>query len=200
MVANQAEFQIRSGVFDNQALGTIGILASPVLLIESAYRYLSGLPDNTNTIFIGIVGSIYIAGWMCSAIGLRRARVTGSGSGSLAIFVVQMVGLALAGIWSLNEIFHFAVVRDGAAFRFVDAAWPLSHLFMLIVGVAVLRADVWRGWRLAAPFICGLALPLFFVFAAAGIKDIGVLVFTSMTAAGFALLGNAVRSQEVGAR
>lgn len=193
MVANQAELPIRGRVIDNRLLGTCGIIAAPMLLIESVHRYSSGLPDNSNTLFAGIVGTIYIFGWMCSAAGLRRTRVTGPGIGGLIIFIIQMLGLALAGIWSLQEIFHLRILDGVSWFGFGDAAWPLSHLFMLIVGVAVLRTDEWRGWRLAAPFICGFALPVFFIFAAAGIKDLGIAVFSSMTAAGFALLGNAVR-------
>jgi hypothetical protein len=62
---------------------------------------------------------------------------------------------------------------------------------MLVVGVLVRKAGVWRGWRLLAPFICGLALPLFILARLLGLES--VYPFFIMTAVGFTLLGLAVR-------
>jgi hypothetical protein len=55
---------------------------------------------------------------------------------------------------------------DPAPYRAVDAAWPLSAVFMVVVGIAVARAGALGSWRRFAPVFCGAALPLSVITAA----------------------------------
>jgi hypothetical protein len=177
-------------------LGTIGMLCAPMLLLESLYRIAAQLPDNQNNRLVGVLGTLYIAGWMASTVGMRRLRVTGRGFWSRLVFVIQMAGLMLALLWSVQEIFRSGTAIDNTIYAVIDMSWPLSHLFMLVVGAFVIKAGVWRGWRMIAPFLCGLALPLFFAASAAGARTFGLVIFPATVTIGFIMLGYAVRTAE----
>jgi hypothetical protein len=167
----------------HRVLGFLGMLGAP------AFLFISSPPAPTD-LRANLLMTAYLVGWACSAVGLRRLRATGRGRGAVAIFVVQMLGLALAfcqqpqdqlGHRPLGDAFYFAS----------NVAWPLSHLFMLVVFGAVWRAGVWTGWRRWTPLACGLALPLMFAATAARISS-PTIVFAVATAASFLALGLAV--------
>jgi len=92
--------------FSLRLLGTCGMLGAPMMLLEGLYRHLAHVGDNQINQFVGVLGFIYIGGWVCSSIGMRRLRVTGNSIWSAAVFTVQMAGLLLAGLWSIQEIVH----------------------------------------------------------------------------------------------
>ena len=165
-----------------------------MMLLVGLYYYLWQISNVKSTPMIGLLGIIYIAGWMCTAVGMRWLGVTGKGRSSTVVYVVQMIGLALAGAFSLQEIFRFEFLEESSFSSFTDAAWPLSHLFMLVIGGLVVNAGVWKGWRRAAPFVCGLALPSFFAAMAAGVPAVGFVLFPILTTIGFSMLGYAVRT------
>jgi hypothetical protein len=175
----------------NRFLGTVGMLASPMMLAE---MLIFGFQQHGSNRVVGVLGTIYIVGWFCSAVGMRRSRVTGDNALSRGVFVLQLFGLLLALLWSLQEIIHSGVDTSGVFYRVTDAAWPLSHLLMLVVGILTLRAGVWRGWRRFAPLLVGLALPVAIAAALApGQAGMGS-AFGVMTTAGFFALGYSVRT------
>ena len=75
------------------------------------------------------------------------------------------------------------------------AKWLYHHeqaVHPATIGFAVLKAGIWRGWRAAAPFVSGLALPAFFLgMAVLGRESSGVF-FMAGTTIGFFLTGLAV--------
>ena len=176
----------------NRLLGTLGMLAAPMMLAE---MLIFGFTQHGSNRVIGVLGVIYIAGWICSAVGMRRSRVTGDGALSKGAFVVQLAGLLLAFLWSLQEVVYSGPEMRGVFYGVTDAAWPLSHLFMLAVGILTLRAKIWEGWRRFAPLLAGLALPV--AVAAASVAGRGAMgiAFGVMTTAGFLALGYAVRAE-----
>lgn len=177
-------------------LGTAGVIAAPMMAVDGVYHYFWQVTREQSTPVIGLIGIIYIAGWICSSIGMRRLGVVGSGAWGGVVFVVQMLGLILAGALSIHEIVGFSSLEGTAFAAVTDTAWPLSHLFMLVVGGFVVRAGVWKGWRRAAPFVCGLALPSLFAAMAAGVPAAGFVLFPILTTIGFSMLGYAVRTSE----
>ena len=96
----------------------------------------------------------------------------------------------MAFVWSILEALELSL--GSIFFRITDVAWPLSHMFMLVVGIFVLKAGVSRGWRKLPPFLCGLALPVTFAIGAVGGISAGGVLFGVMTAAGFMSMGYAV--------
>ena len=120
----------REGVLvTNRLLGTLGMLASPMMLVE---MLLFDFKQHGSNRVIGVLGVMYIFGWACSAVGMRRSRVTGDDSLSKGVFVLQLFGLLLAFSWSVQEIIYSGIDQGGVLYRVTDAAWPLSHLLMLV--------------------------------------------------------------------
>lgn len=172
-------------------LGTLGIVAAPMLFVEGML-YIYGYGDGANARLIGLLGIIYLAGWACSLTGMRRVRATGNGALSYAVFIIQLVGLTLAFLFNVQEMFRLNT--DSLVYRITDIAWPASHVLMLVAGVFVLTAKVWRGWRTITPFLCGLALPAFFAASALIGRELAGFIFGICTAVAFMLLGYAVRT------
>ncbi|AHG93786.1 hypothetical protein J421_6251 (plasmid) [Gemmatirosa kalamazoonensis] len=137
MTATIAPFAPSARPSTPRVLGALGILGSPVFLAQwlAAPSSLK-VPDTTAAALLGIV---YLMGWACSAVALRRLRATGRGRGGAVILAVQLVGLSLAAGQQIQDALHAHPLGD-VVYGVCDAAWPLSHLFMLVVGVAVLRA------------------------------------------------------------
>jgi hypothetical protein len=181
----------------NRLLGTLGIVAAPMLFVEGML-HIYGYGDGPNARLIGLLGIIYLAGWACSLTGMRQLRATGQGALSKAIFIIQLIGLTLAFLFNVQEMFHLNT--DSLIYQVTDIAWPASHTFMLVTGVLVLTAKVWRGWRTVTPFLCGLALPAFFATSALLGREVAGFIFGMSTAVAFMLLGYAVRTSEPPAR
>lgn len=194
MSVNEINLALNEGrsEFGNKILGIIGCIGAPMLLIN---MILFGGETNP---FVGVIGSLYIIGWIAGAIGMRRERVTGRGTASTVIFLLQVMLLVLALMSNIMEICGVTLESNNALYGICDAAYPLSHLFMLVVGIFVWRAKIWRGLFRIAPFIVGFALPLFFAAVSfVGIR-IGGIGFSALTAIGLMLISYAVfRGREI---
>jgi hypothetical protein len=180
-------------ILSTRQLGTIGMIAAPMLFVEGMLRTF-GYGESANGRWIGLLGLAYLTGWACSLTGMRRLRATGRGALSTAVFCIQLTGLLLAFLFNVQEI--AGANPDTPFFQITDIAWPASHILMLFLGVLVLKARVWRGWRTIAPFLCGLALPVFFAVKAIAGVQLGGILFGISTTVAFMLLGYAVRTDK----
>ena len=176
---------VAAGLPAHRVLGALGVLGAFGSLVIG----LGGPPAKTD-LRANLLMTAYLAGWACSAVAMRRLRVTGRGRGSAIVFAIQMVALALAACQQPQDQLGRRPLGD-AVYMVTDLSWPFSHVFMLVVFVAVWRARVWTGWRRWVPLACGLALPVTFAAAAARFPSPG-LVFALGTALSFAALGIAV--------
>lgn len=167
------------------------MIASPILFLMSLFYGFGEIPSNYVT---GIMGLIFLLGWMCSVIGIRLTRATGDTVTGKILFLIQLIGLLLAGTQQVQEIIFERPEANGLVFIIADMAWPLSMLLMLVVGVVILRAGIWRGWRKWSALLCGLALPISIAVSVASRREFGGFLFGILTAAGFMMLGNAVRT------
>ncbi|HEY8563527.1 MAG TPA: hypothetical protein VIL74_24325 [Pyrinomonadaceae bacterium] len=175
----------------NRTLGIVGMVLSPMLYF--GWFFHAAQPDQPPAypFWASLGGFLYLLGAMASATGMRNSRVTGSGTGAKILYVVQMIGLFLA-MWF--DILEFAApqLRDTGIFFITDLAYPFSHMLMIIVGVAVVRAGVWRGWRRVPAFLVGLALPSFFGLWSLVGRENGGFIFPLFVTVGFFTLGLAV--------
>jgi len=167
-------------------LGTIAIICAPALLIEGLL-----LRGEEDALITGIASMVFMVGWICSNIGMQRMRATGTGRWGRSVLLVQLVGLVLAFLFGLIEATGL-FGEDNIAFMVTDIAWPLSMVWMLVVGVTVLVAKRLSGWKRFVPILCPLWLPIAIVgsFAlgeAAGISGVGFAAIL------WALLGYIVR-------
>lgn len=170
-----------------------GLLASPMMLLEGA---LSGFrPHEGTDRVIGLVGLVYMLGWLSSLQGLYWTRATGYGRLGRAWLRVQAATVAVAALWSASHVLFPDDAARSLACSVFDLAWPLSHLLMVFTGLGVLRAGVWTGWARVTPLLCGLALPLAFLTHAASWETAMSAAFGAWTFGAFALLAFAVRQQ-----
>lgn len=174
-----------------RVLGVLGIIGAP--LLTAGWLFLYGGPNASvlNQFLMNFVGVVYLAGIGANVIGMRRLRVTGRGRGATILFGVQMIGLVLAMGFNALE-FVAPQLRGTTVFFICDMAYPFSHTVFIVVGFAVLKAGVWRGWRVAGPFIAGLALPSFFLGMAVLGRDSSGVFFMAGTTIGFLLTGLAI--------
>jgi hypothetical protein len=173
-------------------LGALALLGSPMMLVQYVWWRVAGpAAPGPESGIAQVEFLLYIWGFAAAAAGLRRLRVTGRGRGAAIVTAVQAVGLFLA---SLQPWLDLTVgrARGGAFYMATDIAWPASHVYMLVVGVAALRAGVWRGWRRWTPLACGLAFPL--MAAGAGLfgREAMGAVFGPATALAFGALAVAL--------
>jgi hypothetical protein len=162
------------------------MICAPALLIEGLL-----LRGEEDALITGIASMVFMAGWICSNIGMWRMRATGTGRWSRAVLLVQFVGLVLAFLFGFFEATGL-LGENNIVFIVTDIAWPLSMVWMLVVGVTVLVAKWLPGWKRFVPILCPLWLPIAIVgsFAfgeAAGIAGVG------FAAVLWALLGYIIR-------
>jgi hypothetical protein len=171
-------------------LGTAGMLASPMLLI-SGMR--TGFQMRESDRVNAALGLVFLAGWACSLIGLRRLRATGNGAGGAVLLALQAVGLLLAVYQQLQDLSAHPNTQ-GPLYQIANLAWPASVAWMVVVGGAAIAAGKLTGWRRSTPLLCGLALPLLFGTMAMLGQQEASLVFGLYTTMAWALLGLAIRS------
>ncbi len=93
-------------------------------------------------------------------------RATGNGTWGRAVLIIQLVGLILAFLFGFVEATGLLDEND-VVFNVLDAAWPLSMLWMLVVGITVIVARRLSGWQRFVPLLCPFWLPIALFLAAA---------------------------------
>ena len=91
--------------------------------------------------------------------GLALSGAAGSGRSGKIGFGVVLLGLIMAFLYEA-----VLLVQDGPSDSLGILSGLLVGLGMLPVGIAVLRQELWRGWRKSTPLLVGLC-PLLMVFA-----------------------------------
>ena len=172
---------------DNRTLGTIAMICAPALLVEALLTRGEG-----DGLIIGIASMVFMAGWICSNTVMRRMDAAGTGRWGRTALYIQLGGLILAFLFGLFEATGL-LGRESIIFNVTDAAWPLSMLWMLVVGVTVIRAKRLPGWRRYVPLLCGLWLPIGMV-AMVGFGDESGYVGTGLAAIFWLLLGYVART------
>lgn len=179
----------------NRTLGIIGMISSPMLFFTTFFHASEFDKPSPYPFITSLGGILYLLGAAASATAMRNLRVTGAGRGAGVLYSVQMIGLFLAMGF---DVFQYVAPhsRGTGLFFITDMAYPFSHVLMIVVGVAVIRAGVWRGWRRVPAFLVGSALPLFFGASAIFGRENGSFLFPLFVTLGFFLLGYAVATTE----
>lgn len=168
-------------------LSTIALITSPMLLIASM------LFDITNRDTRGeAITFFFVVGWICSLIALWKLNATGSGVGGKAVLVIELIGTTLA---LINQVYGFTGTTNdnNLLYAITDFAWPLSVTFMIVVGIATIRAKVLPGAFRFAPLFCGFAFLLIVVLSIIGIDAVRLNLFPIYTAITWGLMAYAIR-------
>ena len=176
---------------NHKVLGVFGMVGAPVMLVELLLNRTVGLPGGQVGRLDGLLGIIYLVGFLSSALGMRILRVAGKGRVAAALFGIQIAGLLLASCQNVLQLFGRPDMNS-RFFRLVDAALPFSHIFMIVIFIATLYAKVWTGWRRFTPLWCGLVLPIA-ILASPGRRFLAD-TFAILSTTAFMLLGLAVRT------
>ena len=108
------------------------MILAPFLTLQ---MLLSGESNETHTSLGGLFDLIYMLGWMCSIIGLIRLQAAGTKKSSTRLLSVQLLLLCIANVWNIWVI--IAPTYNPPLFFVLDAFWPLSNLFMLVLGALI---------------------------------------------------------------
>ena len=140
----------------NRLLGILALIGSPWLFIGTHLEQkISHLSDSW---FTGVWGILFISGWTCAVIALKRLKATGNSSFGKTILFVLIISLLIANI---SNVIQFIVEEDKPSwFIFFDLFWPLSNIIMLIAGITVVITKGLPGWKRYTPLACGLWFPL----------------------------------------
>ena len=192
MSTNQLELtpDLKTGAIENRIFGLLAIIGAPMLLLNFLLgtRGMNAEGGERNAL-IALLGVIYIAGWICGAIGMFRARVYGESKGSKIVFSLQITLLSLALMFSILETLGVTYENGGILFAIFDAGYPLSHLFMIVVGIFTIRAGKWRGFSKYSPLLVGIALPLTLALMPLFGMNFGIFTFGGLTAIGLGTIG-----------
>ena len=171
---------------NNRVLGTIAMICAPALLVEAIL-----LRGGENPVITGVASMVFMAGWICSNTAMRRMRAAGTGKWGRTALLIQLVGLVLAFAFGFFEAAGL-LGRESVVFNVTDVAWPLSMLWMLVVGVTVIFARRLSGWQRFVPLLCGLWFPLGMAAMVAFGDDSGFVGF-GLAAIFWTVLGYVVR-------
>ncbi|HEV2777266.1 MAG TPA: hypothetical protein VGV90_16885 [Solirubrobacteraceae bacterium] len=135
---------------------------------------------------LGILGLI-AALWLTDA--------TGTGRWGRAVLSVQTVLVLLAIGWTVPHLVEPNMNDEGIIVA-LDAAWPLSMLWLIVVGATVARARQWPGNLRWAPLVASLWFPVAILASAAG--EWSAIVISSLWLIGtYAALGVALMRHPV---
>jgi hypothetical protein len=137
-----------------RTLGTIAMICAPALFVEGLINPIEPHPVTT-----GIASFIFMFGWVCTNLAMQQMQATGTGLWGKVVLRIQFVGLVLAMLFGFFEATQL-LSEDNLIFVITDMCWPLSMLFMIVVGVMTIRANRWAGWQRFVPLICALWLPV----------------------------------------
>jgi hypothetical protein len=176
---------------NNRTLGTIAMICAPALLVEGLL-----LRGGENAVITGIASMVFMAGWICSNTAMRRMRAAGTGRWGRAVLLIQLFGLVLAFMFGFFEATGL-LGRESIIFNVTDAAWPLSMLWMLVVGVTVVVAKRLTGWRRFVPLVCPFWLLIFFAATPVFGENTARVVGFGLTAIFWIALGYVARGERV---
>jgi hypothetical protein len=134
-------------------LGIIAIVCAPFLYVDFATS-----AQNANTWKTGLFGFIYMIGWIGSVVALKRMNALGKTKWAKIAVTVQLSLLTLAQVWNIWVIAGSSY--GNIIFRILDMCWPLSNIWMLVIGITAVKAKKLQGWKRYAPLFAGLWFPL----------------------------------------
>ncbi|HYK45801.1 MAG TPA: hypothetical protein VEV83_11565 [Parafilimonas sp.] len=173
-------------------LGIIGIIGAPWMFIDfvnnGLYEHFMLTPIS------GMRNFIFMAGWICSVIGLYKLGAEGNKRLARTILIIQLVLLLLAAIWSIMVM--IAPNSPSKIFYALNFSWPLGGCFMVATGLVILLAKKLKGWKRFAPLLAGLWFPQTILIYAFTQNSVLLLMLSGIySTIAFSLLGLAVATE-----
>lgn len=135
---------------NHRLLGMVAMIGAPAMLVEVILTYNQPEPD---PVIVGVASMVFMLGWLCANMGMQQMQAAGTGLAGKIVLRIQWVGLLLAFFFGLFEATGWPG-ESHPLFIIADLCWPLSMVFMLVVGGFVLAAKRLQGWRRFVPILC----------------------------------------------
>ncbi len=172
------------------------MLASPFLYIDLLTQDYTDAGPQQSALF----GLVFMTGMIFSITGLYRLEAAGSKGNWL--FTTQLAFISLA------QAFHLDVLINGESLSSLQSffEWfrPLSYLFMLVIGTAILIAGKIKGFASLAPMLTGtwapLALWIFTISPQWSTHVAGLISFTAWFFTGWIIYQNKFSKPESASR
>lgn len=98
-------------------------------------------------------------GLLCLVAAAWATQATGTGRWGRAVLSVQTVLVLLAIGWTVPHLLQ-PNMEDKGIIVALDAAWPLSMLWLIVQGVTIARARRWKAGLRWAPLVASLWFPV----------------------------------------
>jgi hypothetical protein len=115
-------------------------------------------------------GGAFQIGLLAMLLTMRATGATGVGRGGRFVVNAGLIFVALASVWTLVVTMDTSLVDVGPVLV-LDVFWPLSMVWLIIVGVAVLRARTWPAPARHLPLAASFVLPVHIVAEVIGLSD-----------------------------
>ena len=128
-------------------------------LTWAATRLVLGVPEEGVNNPVEIWGSFAFQLGVLAFLAIAWAtKATGAGRGGRLVLGVELVLLALAIGWTIPHLWQANRPNEDLWLQVLDAAWPLSMVGLMAVGVAIARARRWPGAARWLPLAASLLL------------------------------------------
>jgi hypothetical protein len=171
---------------NTRLLGSAGIVGGLCLLLVELRHIASGVPVGADSIdrLDALLYAIWCLGMIATLWAAYRLNVTGQHPILRLTPFIPMLGFAVGSIASLLQAVG---ILDGNNPAF-GIFWIVILLGLLILGIAVLWARTWAGWRKFVPLACVLVLPVMIALGSVVGNISSVLFSLAQIALGFAVL------------
>lgn len=168
---------------------SLGIAAGPIAWAACALAAGPLADDELNR--LELAGSLaFQIGVLCLVGVLWATEATGRGRWGRAVLAVQTVLVLLAMAWTVPHVVDPEMVDRGVVVA-LDAAWPLSILWLIVQGIAVVRARRWPGRLRWMPLVASLWAPVSILAFLAGDWP-GLVISNLWLAITYGVLGSLV--------
>lgn len=115
-------------------------------------------------------GGIFQLGLIAMFLVIRATGGAGTGRGGRFVVNTGLVFMALATLWTVLAVLAPGLV-DNPAVLVLDVFWPLSMVWLIVVGVAVMRARTWPSPARYLPFVGSFVIPVHLLAELIGLTE-----------------------------
>lgn len=115
-------------------------------------------------------GGIFQIGLIALLVTMRATDATGSGRGGRFVINAGLLFVALGTLWTVLAVIDMGLV-DNPAVLVLDVFWPLGMAWLIVIGVAVMRARSWPTPARYLPFVASFVIPAHLVGEVLGLTE-----------------------------
>lgn len=153
---------ILGGVIAAVGATVTATISSSVPATELSYPYTPAVFRITEVIWTASHVMMFVG-----TLGLARSGATGDSNAGRVGVRIALVGMALIALVELGFAFFATEPEDATPAVVLDSAIGMATVLaafgFVLVGVATIRTDRWRGWYRFTPLLCGVYVFVVFI-------------------------------------